>query len=316
MNRVFSWLCAVCVVVMVLWALWMPWGLIVTWIGVSLCTVAFLLCVGAGISGRPLGVLINEQNLMSLSRFQTALWTVIIVSGLVVIVAARVRHVITDGDPLDIKFTPQVLGLLGISAAALVGSPLIDATKKDKPADPKAMNQTAAALVKTQNVPDSVLEQTKKAEAAATKEHVDKALEAAGTNADSAAVSKAAEAASKPAAAAEANKVMASTITQNAVGVLYKNPSISDASFSDMFEGSEVGNAAQVDLAKVQMFFFTLVVALGYIYAFTAVLRKQDIYGASFSFPPLSDAMIALLGISNGGYLGSKAVNHTPTTTT
>jgi len=80
-----------------------------------------------------------------------------------------------------------------------------------------------------------------------------------------------------------------------------------------MFEGAEVGDAAQVDLAKVQMFFFTLVVALAYISALASAIQSAGIYDASFSLPALSDGMVALLGISNGGYLGNKAVDHTKT---
>lgn len=102
-------------------------------------------------------------------------------------------------------------------------------------------------------------------------------------------------------------------IAKQAQGILYKNPALSDASFFDMFEGAEVGDAAQVDLAKVQMFFFTLVVALAYISALASAIQSAGIYDASFSLPALSDGMVALLGISNGGYLGNKAVDHTKT---
>jgi hypothetical protein len=80
-----------------------------------------------------------------------------------------------------------------------------------------------------------------------------------------------------------------------------------------MFEGTEVGNAAHVDLAKVQMFFFTLIVALAYIYALGSVITGNTIDDPNLSFPPLSDGMVTLLGISNGGYLGAKAVDHTKT---
>ena len=47
-------------------------------------------------------------------------------------------------------------------------------------------------------------------------------------------------------------------------GLMYVNPTIDDARISDMFGGDEVGNAAFVDLGKVQMFFFTMVAALVY----------------------------------------------------
>lgn len=39
------------------------------------------------------------------------------------------------------------------------------------------------------------------------------------------------------------------------------------AQWSDMFTGDETSNGAHVDLAKLQMFFFTVIVALSYFAA-------------------------------------------------
>ena len=44
--------------------------------------VAFLLVVGHGVTGRPLGLLIDERKKVSLSRLQMVLWTLVILSGL------------------------------------------------------------------------------------------------------------------------------------------------------------------------------------------------------------------------------------------
>jgi hypothetical protein len=287
MNK-FGLLCALLLVVMIGTVLWIPTDIRVwAWGVVGLCMVLFVFCLGVAISGRPLGILINEQNLMSISRFQAVLWTVIIVSALLVIASARMRDGVKDpGSPLNIKFSTQVLALLGISSVALVGSPLIDATKKSKTPDPAVAAQTAAALATTNNVPASVAGQTPVADSASN---------------------------NVPAALTAQAAALSNAISQNAQGLLYKNPQISDASFSDMFEGTEIGNAAHVDLAKVQMFFFTLIVALAYIYALGTVITGNTIDDPNLSFPPLSDGMVALLGISNGGYLGAKAVDHTKT---
>src|SRR5271157_3923684 len=51
------------------------------WFVVALSMVVYLLFLGRWISGRPLGVLVNERNLMSLSRFQMLLWTVLLLSA-------------------------------------------------------------------------------------------------------------------------------------------------------------------------------------------------------------------------------------------
>jgi hypothetical protein len=255
-----------------------------SWFLVMILMLAFFVVLGFMVCQRALGILITEQNVMSLARFQTVLWTVIVLSAFFVIAIARVKNgVVADeegvqlSDPLNITLGKQLLALLGISAAGLVASPLIAATKKNKaPSNPNAVNASAEVMARTGNVPDSV----------------------------------------KPAAMARGAKApldpqpVADAINANAAGVLYKNPTLQDASFSDIFEGNEVGNCAHVDLGKVQMFFFTVLVALAYMAALWDVMSVGAIYGANFTFPGLSDGMVGLLGISNGSYLVSKGVNH------
>jgi|SRR5271166_4068173 len=71
-----TFLCIVLVAAMIVAAYAIPKDhKILAWIVVGVCLVVFILCLGAAISKSPLGILINEQNLMSLSRFQTTLWT-------------------------------------------------------------------------------------------------------------------------------------------------------------------------------------------------------------------------------------------------
>ena len=227
MNK-FGFFCLLSLVAMMAIVLGSPTDQRVwAWAAVALCMLVFIACLGVTVSGRPLGILVNEQNLMSISRFQAVLWTVIILSALLVIASARLRDGVAA--PLNVRFSGQVLTLLGISSAALVGSPLIDATKKSKTPAPDVAAQTASAMAATNNVPASVVAQTQKA-----------APTDAGVPPDALAAQTAA---------------LTVAIDQNAQGLLYKNPKVSDASFSDLFEGSEVGDAAHINLAKVQMFF-------------------------------------------------------------
>jgi hypothetical protein len=112
------------------------------------------------------------------------------------------------------------------------------------------------------------------------------------------------------------------------MGTLFANPSPDDARVSDMFQGDEVGNKASVDVAKVQMFVFTIVLVLVYasdVWRYLAGidmkhLAQQGITGKAAldqiaartsSLPMMSQSQIALLLISHAGYLSSKAVNHT-----
>ncbi len=238
------------------------------WIVVSVCMVAFLVVLGVLICKRPLGILVNERNLMSLPRFQMVIWTVIVLSAYFVIAMARVASGVPD--PLSIKMDWQLWALMGISATSLVGAPLINSTKKQKDASGQETEKAAEALVKTGNIPDSL---------------------AAGK---------------KDAAAVE------TSMKKTNQGMLYANPTVGDASFADMFEGDEVGNTAYMDLSKVQMFYFTIIIAIAYIATLAPLIAKLKTDATSIiEFPALHEGIIALLGISHAGFLATKGVNHT-----
>jgi hypothetical protein len=82
-----------------------------------------------------------------------------------------------------------------------------------------------------------------------------------------------------------------------------------DARLADLFQGEEIGNAAHLDLGKIQMFYFTLVLVLTYSVMLGAMFSGTT--GAIHDLPSLPDGMVALLGISNGGYLVNKVIPHT-----
>jgi hypothetical protein len=63
---------------------------------------------------------------------------------------------------------------------------------------------------------------------------------------------------------------------------------------ADMFRGEETGNAAFLDLGKVQMFFFTII----------------DGGVPIHEFPALDESIVALLGISHATFLTYQAVPH------
>jgi hypothetical protein len=98
----------------------------------------------------------------------------------------------------------------------------------------------------------------------------------------------------------------------DSVGQVVVNADIKDAGISDLFKGEETGNAAYLDLGKIQMFFFTIILIIVY----SALLFSKFAAGNGiYSFPELDSGMIALLGISHGGYLINKAVPHSKTGT-
>jgi hypothetical protein len=109
-------------------------------------------------------------------------------------------------------------------------------------------------------------------------------------------------------------KENANEIEENRQGVLYSNPAITDARFVDMFQGDELQNTKYLDLAKVQMFLFTLIAAAAYAGTLWMTFNQSaGAPGGLENMPSLSEGLIALLGISHTGYLSSKGISHTKT---
>lgn len=91
-------------------------------------------------------------------------------------------------------------------------------------------------------------------------------------------------------------------------GVVVTNRDMAQASWKDMFTGEETGNAAHLDLSRVQMFFFTIVCLITYAVALGSQFRILGSTGATAgAFPELSEGLLALLTISHAGYLAVKA---------
>nr|WP_316644243.1 hypothetical protein [uncultured Roseateles sp.] len=100
-----------------------------SWLVVLLLMTLFTLIAGRGVTGMWRGALIDERNTMSLSRFQMALWTVLILSAFF----CAAMHNVAAGDaaPLRIVLPQELWALMGISSTSLVASPLILSTKTD-----------------------------------------------------------------------------------------------------------------------------------------------------------------------------------------
>jgi hypothetical protein len=195
------------------------------WIGTLILLALFILAVGYGITGWWLGVLIDNRRKMSLSRFQTFLWSVLILSALLVAALTNIPLVRNPTDALTISIPPELLAILGISVTALVGQSVILNVAKNP-------NQVDTNLV-TKDRP----------------------------------------------------------------------------SWVDMFKGDDVANSDYVDLSKVQMFYFTLILVLIYGVALASIFMTVDPKHPTISaFPALTPAIVGLLGISQGGYLVYKAI--------
>src|SRR4051812_25502858 len=61
------------------------------WIGTLVLLAGFVTVAGRGILGLWTGLLIDEQNKMSLSRLQMMLWTIIVLSGFLTVALCNIR---------------------------------------------------------------------------------------------------------------------------------------------------------------------------------------------------------------------------------
>lgn len=298
------------VIIPVAWCVPTAWG----WFLVAVCMVVFVLIMGALVTKRPLGLLINERNLMSLSRFQTALWTMIVLSAYFMIAIAHVKAAYgnngtLNGDllskALDVEVDWRLWAIMGISLTSLVGTSLISSTKTQKNPDPAEVKKTAQVMAATGNLPNSIVRAASDAaKSAAAKANASPQLQDLNPAEKDNVVQQAAEEAK--------TETAKKAVEENKQGTLYSNPSINDAAFSDMFEGDEVGNAAYLDLAKVQMFYFTIIIVLTYMVQLWSEMGKLN--GSAqlvTKLPELSQGMIALLGISHAGHLAGKGVDRT-----
>jgi len=224
---------------------------------VALSMVLLMVVLGLGTTSRPLGILINERNVMSLSRFQMVVWTIMVLSGYLTFALVRIKMMASGAangtpitDPLGIGIDWHLWALLGISTTSLVGAPLLLSPKKNLEPVSSVTPKTAQML----NEPEQ-------------------------------------------------------DVIANKQGTLYANSKLSDARLTDMFEGDELMNTARIDLAKVQMFYFTIVAAMCF---FVMVIKTLTAGSSNLdNLPSLPEGFVAVLGISHAGYLTSKGVNHT-----
>jgi hypothetical protein len=106
------------------------------------------------------------------------------------------------------------------------------------------------------------------------------------------------------------------TVEAHTSGQLQRNTNPSQARLYDLVSGEEVGNFNVLDLTRLQNLFFTLVL----VGAYAATLGNMFAGAAGSSgsaapiteFPALDASIVAMLGISAGGYLVGKATNKQP----
>jgi len=112
------------------------------WLALALHACAVAIC-GVAVRGSPWGIFVDSRNRVSLSRLQAVVWMIILVGGLCAAVMTNVAR--GDRDPTDVTIPPALLILAGISAASMVGSPLIKSKQRDESAAQPATAMAAEA---------------------------------------------------------------------------------------------------------------------------------------------------------------------------
>ena len=309
----WGWGVLVPLALMIFIGLWLPGrleainpggGLMLAWLINIVFMLAIAAIIGMALNKGPMGILIDPRNMMSLSRLQMVLWTVVILSAFVTTALARVgdsrvhpgRYVcettvdaegneVQEKDcatPLDVNLPPLLWTLMGISLTSAVSSPLLTAFKAQRTSEEDRRRKAAAGKASLtlggggEPVQPATYDNTLKEAKAETPDP-------------------------------EAEKLKNE-------GALVKKESWTDARLSDIFMGEEVANFMYVDIAKVQNFLFSVFAVVAYGVAVAIAMSSVVSVAKFITLPELPQGLVAVIGISHGGYLTDKAFTHaTPT---
>jgi hypothetical protein len=224
---------------------------LVAWLLTLLLMMLFTLIVGIGLCGRCLGVFIDERNFVSLSRFQIVVWTLVVISAILVAFLSNISSGIDY--PLKIVIPPELWILMGISVTSSVASPLIKNSQMEK--DISKDIDKIGELKKLAN---------------------------------------------------QRGIIKGSKDTFSNMGVILFKKDLTQAHFIDIFKGEKLTDGGYLDFAKIQMFYFTIILVIAYGVAIGRMFLSEA--SAIGSLPPFDSAILALIGISHTGYLSNKAV--------
>jgi hypothetical protein len=220
------------------------WDFRWAWVVTLGILTAGVMVIGGAVNGRFEGVLIDNRNRVSLSKFQATLWTLLLASALISAAALNLENGHTPA--LEITLPVELLLAMGISAGTYVATPTLLSLKAGQTdASAEALEATSEKL----NLPPG---QT------------------------------------------------------SASGQVFSMNHSAYASWTDMFRGDEVNNAASADLSKVQQFIITLLL----IGVYCADLWRAFGATAFAEMPALSPGFVILMGISHASYLAYKAAPH------
>jgi hypothetical protein len=260
------------------------------WMVITAVLVAFFLFTGWIVGDRIDAVLIQDNNRISLSRFQLVAWTILLLGGYLTLAMWDLGvwfhlQVLASG-PAAAGHGVAATAHHVAQATAVSGGPTAQQTAHaagSTPADGTAPFPTMSkylwgllGIVNITPLVSNLVLQPKKA------------INVSDADAD------ALKAVSAP-----------TDVTTNLGGIDARSDP-SAAQWTDLFTGEEVANRNTVDVSRVQQFIVTLLLLTTYAMLLGSTLSNVG-RDALTNMPDISETFLALLGISHGAYLAAKA---------
>ncbi len=294
-------------------------GKLPVWLANLALAAGFVAFAGKATTRALWGALIDDQNSLSLARLQTTLWTILIGSAFV---TAATTNALAGEDAAG-PTRQQLADAEGAVEAAREDVASATAQLEQgggaskKPDLAKRLEELRADRVKK-------VQALKELEASRHRGSSMIAIPAAvwillGISLTSLAGSPLILSYKKgqPANAEEKSETITALARQNvdtskltSEGQVLAKTELGEAALADLFRGEETGNAARLDLGRVQLFFFTIGVLVAYAIALGTRFATAD---PIHEFPDLDTSLATLLGVSNAGYLLNKAAPHSET---
>ncbi|MGD1994602.1 MAG: hypothetical protein PVI59_15515 [Anaerolineae bacterium] len=263
--------------------------------------------IGLGAKGGFWAAFVDTRNMVSLSRFQIVLWTVVVLSAFWTIGLTRVG---------DYWFGGHAERYVWQAPESTFESPVGDLESEQEPPgdadaeeeEPSRVGPLALRLPPvlwalmgisiTSAVASPLIKQDKKQRTEGSQTEYDRMLQVTLRGpGDGQSVPRAQDGESGH--GAEFN---------TAGAVVYRNEGF-DPKFFDIFRGEDPKSLFYLDIGKVQNFFFTVVAVVTYALALGAAIGAAESIAGLFDFPDVAEGLLAVLGISHGGYLVTKVTN-------
>lgn len=274
--------------------------------------------IGLGAKGGFWAVFVDNRNMVSLSRFQIVLWTLVVLSAFWTIGLARVGDYWFGGHAeryvwraADLQFESPLE-----EPAAEQGQPEDTAAEEEAPGDADAEEAERTrfgplelklpavlwalmGISVTSAVASPLIKQDKKQRTETNQEDYSRMLRT---------TLRSSGRTEEPPPGAQAEESGEGSEFDTTGAVVYRNEDY-EPKFFDLFRGEDPKSLFYLDIGKVQNFFFTVVAVITYALAIGAAIGAAGSIAALFEFPDISEGLLAVLGISHGGYLLNKVTN-------